>query len=89
MRHGIGERSAETKRRTEDFAREIAAALSEQRERGEFDRLGLIAPPRMLRAIRDHLSEAAKATVHFEIAKDLTKHPNHALRDWLHNPEFT
>src|SRR5512141_507676 len=51
MRHGIGERSAETKRRTEDFAREIAASLSEQQARGEFDRLGLIAPPRMLRSI--------------------------------------
>jgi hypothetical protein len=89
MRHGIGERSAETKRRTEDFAREIAASLNEQQARGEFDRLGLIAPTRMLRSIRGHLSEAAHAKVHFEIARDLSKQPNHALKDWLHNPAFS
>ncbi|WP_369124561.1 host attachment protein [Enterococcus faecalis] len=35
----------------------------------------LVAPPRMLAALRENLSNGVQATVIAEVDKDLTKHP--------------
>lgn len=87
LRHGIGE-PKEADRRRDAFAHKIAEALNQQDTRGEFDRLGLIAPVRLLRAVRKQLSDGVKAKVGFELPKDLTKHPNHELTAWIDHPEF-
>lgn len=87
MRHGVDDRG-DAKRKRDSFAQQIAEALNHQAAKHEYDRLGLIAPPRLLKAIREHLSHEAQSRVHFELAKDLSKQSNHNLRAWLHNPEF-
>jgi hypothetical protein len=87
MRHGIGERG-EAARRREDFAAQIAETLNRQDAGEEFEGLVLVAPPRLLRAIRDRLSAGARAKLKLELAKDLTKKSNHELRTWLHSPEL-
>jgi protein required for attachment to host cells len=84
---GPGDRH-DAARRRELFAREVAETINHQHARGEFERLGLVAPARLLRVIREHLVDGARTKLRFELPKDLSKHANHALRAWLHNPEF-
>ncbi|MBI3440812.1 MAG: host attachment protein [Proteobacteria bacterium] len=50
-----------------------------------FDRLVLVAAPRMLGNLRKSLSKRVRARVIAEINKDLTKHPEAALRQELAN----
>ncbi|MFZ5668524.1 MAG: host attachment protein [Pseudomonadota bacterium] len=87
MRHGAGERDVAA-RQVADFGRELAELVNAQHRRAEFDRLALVAPPRLLRAIRERLDAETRASVVFELAKDLTHVGNHDLRAWLHSPEF-
>ena len=87
MRHAAGDRD-DSKRQRDAFAVQIAEALNRQDGRGEFDRLGLVAPPRLLKAVREHLSETTRAKIQFELPKDLTKHANHDLRTFLQHPQF-
>lgn len=54
-----------------DAARKFAEIALHQRAKS----LVLVAPPRALGILREHLSVAARDLVVAEIAKDLTKHP--------------
>ncbi|MFI4935898.1 MAG: host attachment protein [Caulobacterales bacterium] len=85
MRNGP-ERSGEAARRLADFAAQIADEVNREEAAGEFERLALVAPPRLLKAIRERLSHAARTKVCMELPRDLTKHPNHELHTWLHAP---
>ena len=76
----------DTARRIKAFAGQIAEVINGQFKKGEFERLGLICPPRLMKEVREHLTEGARATIQFELPKDLTKYGNHELRQWLHNP---
>ncbi|HWA60027.1 MAG TPA: host attachment protein [Caulobacteraceae bacterium] len=87
MRHGAPDRS-DADRRRDDFARQLAEMANQQAVDGVYERLALVAPPRLLKALREHLSDFARSKVCFEVAKDLTKQPNHALREWLHAPQI-
>ena len=55
----------------ERFARDVARALRDGRERGAFEHLGLIAPPRFLGRLRDHLDARVRDRVVASVAKDL------------------
>lgn len=57
------------------FVREFSARLSRAASAGRFDRLILVAPPKVLGELREALEKAAAARVVDEVAKDLTKHP--------------
>ncbi|MFD2252591.1 protein required for attachment to host cells [Pseudochelatococcus lubricantis] len=63
----------------------FAATLLEELERRhaahEFDKLAIIAEPRLLGVIRRILPAALRETVVNEISKDLTKLPNRELRE--------
>jgi len=56
-----------------EFASTLIATLEERRQAGEFDRLVVVAPPRMLGLIRQQLPDALRDVVTGEIAKDYTK----------------
>lgn len=72
-RHAVdGERSSE-RHETELFAHEVAAALDVARTRREFDRLILVAGPRMLGLLRSALPEQCRATIAAEIGKDFAR----------------
>jgi hypothetical protein len=81
-RRGHGDRDT-AELRTDDAGRQLAEEIDRQASAGAFERLGLVAPARLLHAIRKHLSGQARAKVCFELARDLTKHPNHELHNWL------
>ena len=67
----------------EKFSREMAALLDAAAERGAFDRLVLIAPPRTLGDLRSALGAKARGKVHAEVDKDLTHVTVQELPDYL------
>jgi protein required for attachment to host cells len=67
----------------EKFSREMAALLDAAAERGDFDRLVLIAPPRTLGDLRAALGAKARGKVHAEVDKDLTHVTLHDLPGYL------
>lgn len=77
-RHGTREPHEPARQAAEAFAGEIAAALKDGAER-----LVVVAPARMLGALRDKLPGGARERLAGELAKDLTKVPDHDLGAWL------
>jgi protein required for attachment to host cells len=61
------------------FAHQLADILEKHRTGGGFDDLVIVAPPAMLGDLRKALSAPLRAAVVGEIAKDLTKVPNHEI----------
>ena len=62
------------------FAGMLLGELERRHAAGEFDRLGIVAEPRMLGLIRQKLSPQLGRTVVKEISKDWTKLPPGELR---------
>lgn len=85
MRHGTGQHGLADRRR-EAFAKELAELLNRQAQKGEYEHLVIAAPPRLLKAIRDKLSDTARSRIQAEISKDLLKVSNHDIKAWLHAP---
>ena len=57
------------------FAREFAGLLGRAAREGRYDRLVLIAPDRVIGALRPALAPEASERVILEMRKDLTNHP--------------
>ncbi|MFO7305114.1 MAG: host attachment protein [Gammaproteobacteria bacterium] len=70
------------------FAKEIAQKIYSDRVKREFDRLVIIAAPRMLGLLRQELSDPCKSVVAGEIAKDLAQHSPEAIRKVLPREVF-
>jgi protein required for attachment to host cells len=66
-----------------NFARGLTQRLDEAAHRGDFDRLVLVAPPRVLGNLRALLSAKARTKVTQEIRKDLTQITLRELEDHL------
>jgi protein required for attachment to host cells len=77
-----GERSTR-KQYISRFARHIARAIEAARRHQQFDRLVLIAAPRMLGLIRPHLSPPCRALIAAEVAKDLSDVDARAVRRYV------
>lgn len=86
-RHGAGEQDLAHKAHIA-FGGEIADRLNREAARGEYHRLAIVAPPEVLRAIREGLLPGVRDRVVGELAKDLTKTPVHELGAWLDRPSF-
>lgn len=71
-RHGIEPRVDPRRAVKAAFAAELAGKLDAELARGAFQRLVLVAPPRVLGELREHLSPRGRAAVAVEINKDLT-----------------
>jgi protein required for attachment to host cells len=61
------------------FAKDVAAELDKAAQRNAYDRLVLIAPPKVLGDLRSTLSKPARERVHAEIDKDLTTQSRDAI----------
>jgi len=61
------------------FARQIAGHVNDACQRGDFDRLVLVAPPQTLGVMRDALGKPALSKVVAELGKDLTRIAVHDL----------
>ena len=80
-RHGVGREDTAYERAKEEFATHVAHRLNELVAERKPEGVVLVAPPRLLKAMRDGL--AAGVTVTGELGKDLAKTPDHELGHWL------
>ena len=67
----------------EDFVRLVADQLEAEHDRGQFDKLVLVAPPRVLTELKERLSKPIAEVVIDDLQKDLTKIPDHDLAEHL------
>jgi protein required for attachment to host cells len=74
-RHAVQRRLDPHRAEGEKFVADITAYLASASDRGTFDRLLLIAPPRALGEFRKHLTPEVGAKVIGEVAQDLVKAP--------------
>jgi protein required for attachment to host cells len=87
-RHALGgERSSQRHSQT-DFAKRIADLVEQARHSHKFDRLVLLAGPRMLGLMRDALSSTTRAQIVAEAAKDLVHSDPAAIRQQVPNEAF-
>jgi protein required for attachment to host cells len=77
--HGVdGERSTE-RHDVELFAKEVAHQIDHARTQKEFDKLLLVAPPKMLGLLRQSLPSQAQSMLAGEITKDVVRHGPDAI----------
>lgn len=86
--HGVdGERSTE-RHELSLFAKEVAQKIDGDRMKREFDRLVIIAGPKMLGLLRQELPDTCKGVVAGEIPKDLAQHGTDVIRNVLPREAF-
>lgn len=79
--HGVdGERSTERHELTQ-FAKEIAQRIDKDRVNREFDKLVIVAPPRMLGLLRQSLPAPTQSLLAGEIPKDIVQLGMEAIRN--------
>lgn len=67
----------------ERFAKDVADRLYKWAHAGKFDKLVIVAPPRVLGDIRKELHQEVTDRLVSEVAKDLTNHPVDKIEDLL------
>jgi protein required for attachment to host cells len=82
-RHAIEPRRDLHQAAKEDFVKLVAEQLDEEHGRGQFDRLVLVAPARVLTELKEKLSKPIAKIVVSDLQKDLTKIPDHDLTEHL------
>ncbi|MBK5198343.1 MAG: host attachment protein [Methyloceanibacter sp.] len=82
-RHAIEPRRDLHDAAKEDFVKLVAEKLDAEHGRGQFDKLVLVAPPRVLTELKQHLSKPMAKLVVDGLQKDLTKVPDHDLAQHL------
>ncbi len=80
--HGVGQRHDLHTMEKERFVRFVAQQLNDSSDRGEFDELLLVSPPRALHELADALDAKTRAKLVGTLEKDLVKTPDHEL--WPH-----
>lgn len=70
-------------RALDEFARVISDKLADALQSGSFEQLVIVAAPRLMGFLRDHLSDAVRATIWVEIDKDFTRMPLDKLNNLL------
>ena len=79
--HGVdGERSTEQHELTL-FAKEVGRRIDASRIKHEFDKLILVAPPKMLGLLRQSLPQPSQTLLAAEVAKDVVHQGPNAIRD--------
>ncbi|MGE0790916.1 MAG: host attachment protein [Sandaracinaceae bacterium] len=72
VRHAMGQHESPQEHEAATFAREIADAVRASRERGDHDRLVLVAEPRFLGELRQHLDRVSARALVGEVHRELT-----------------
>ncbi len=85
--HAVGPRHDLHELEKQRFVHLIGEQISAASERGEFDELLLVAPPRALSELREALNAATQVKLVGTLEKDLVKTPDHELwphlREWI------
>jgi len=82
-RHAVEPRRDLHEAAKEDFVKLVAEEIEAEHGRDQFDRLVLIAPPRVLTELKQKLSKPMAKIVVKDLQKDLTKVPDHDLTEHL------
>lgn len=85
-RHGMDPRHDPKEHNLERFAAEIGELLERGRQEGSFDRLYLVAQPRLLGLLRRTLGETTRKLVAGEVTRGLCDRSPETIR--AHLPEF-
>jgi protein required for attachment to host cells len=85
-RHAVEPRRDLHEAAKEDFVKLVAEEIEAEHGRDQFDRLVLIAPPRVLTELKQKLSKPMAKIVVKDLQKDLTKVPDHDLTEHLLPP---
>ncbi len=83
QRHAYATEHSPTEHLAEDFARELADRLRSGRLKWQYERLVLVAGPKLLGHLRHALDASTAALVKSEISKDLAEVPDQDLREAL------
>ena len=83
-RHAIEPKTDPKEAAKEDFIRYVAEQVQSAQE--DYDDLVLVAPPRVLGQLRETLAKSVADAVTRDLAKDLTKVPDHELSEHLAKP---
>jgi protein required for attachment to host cells len=85
-RHAIEPRRDLHAAAKEDFVKHVASEIDVEHGRQRFDKLVLVAPPRVLTELKDKLSKAMAQLAGESLQKDLTKISDHDLAEHLKLP---
>jgi len=85
-RHAVEPRRDLHEAAKEDFVKLVAEEIEAEHGRDQFDRLVLIAPPRVLTELKQKPSKPMAKIVVNDLQKDLTKVPDHDLTEHLLPP---
>jgi protein required for attachment to host cells len=84
QRHALGDESSDARRlQARNFARAIAANLDADRRNRRFEQLIVVASAPFRSLMRAEFSDATKASVVYEVPKDLVHSHVEVLRDYL------
>jgi protein required for attachment to host cells len=87
--HGVdGERSTEQHELTL-FAKDVGQRIEAGRVNHEFERLILVAPPKMLGLLRQSIPETSQALLAAEVAKDVMHQGPNAIREVVPREAFS
>lgn len=78
-RHPMEPKTDPRERLKHDFLAKVATEIDARLGQASFERLVVVAPPHALGILRDLFSDRVRATLTGEVAKDLTKTPDHEL----------
>ncbi len=81
--HSMGHEKLARDHAADNFARQVVAEIEKIHRRGELGRLYLVAAPRFLGMLREHLGKSCRDRVAGEINKDLVQHGIDDIRDHL------
>jgi protein required for attachment to host cells len=82
-RHAVSTEESPTERIEHEFAARLAEQLDHDRALNAFDRLVLVAPPKLLGVLRDELPNPTRQLVVGELAKDLVDPTPTEVREHL------
>jgi protein required for attachment to host cells len=85
-RHAVEPRRDLHNAAKEDFVKQVAGEIDAEHGRKRFDKLVLVAPPRVLTELKEKLSKAMTELAGDSLQKDLTKVPDHDLGEHLKLP---
>ncbi len=83
QRHGMSSEQSRTEHLAVAFAAELAARLKTAHEAKRYEKLVLVAGPKMLGHLRDALDRQTAAVVSASLDKDLGEIPDHELASHL------
>lgn len=81
VRHAMSREKSPSDEAVTAFARELASMLKDGRLDGSYERLVLIAPPRVLGLVRNALDEPTSGLIVGSLDKDLAYHDEEQIRD--------